>query len=266
MPYIDAILQGREHDADTLAMWARDIHWGYWEDPDAATDSFPEFASAAARMTEKVTEAAGVRDGMRVLDCGCGFGGTIASMHERFSSLDLVGVNVDERQLEVARNLVSPRPGNSVEFVQGNACDLPLEAGSFDRVLAVECIFHFPSRLRFFREASRVLRKGGYLTLTDYVPLAALAPVLLVAGAGIPFWGDFNPILPTMPLYRAIARLTGMSLVREDDVTRNTAPSCDMLVKYSATISAGTAWQSRLLTTPVKLGLLRYPILTFRKW
>jgi ubiquinone/menaquinone biosynthesis C-methylase UbiE len=78
-------------------------------------------------MTHRVTEAGRVRDGMRVLDCGCGFGGTIASPNERFSGLDLVGLNIDARQLEVAERKVEAAPGNSVSFLQGDACELPVE-------------------------------------------------------------------------------------------------------------------------------------------
>lgn len=266
MPYIDSILRGRSVGSDVLTMWPRDIHWGYWEDPEAATDSYSEFATAAARMTEKVIDAAGVRDGMAVLDSGCGLGGTIGRMNDRFSSCNLVGLNVDRRQLEVATDLVTPRAGNTVTFVHGNACEMPFEPDSFDRLLAVECIFHYPSRVRFFREAARVLRKGGYLTLTDYVPVALVAPAVVAFLRAIPFWGDVNPIVPTMPSYRMLARLARMTLVRAEDVTRNTVPSCDVLVNFSGTVSRRTAWQSRLLCMPVRLGLLRYPILTFRKW
>src|SRR5438034_5931485 len=44
---------------------------------------------------------------------------------------------------------------------EADACALPFPDASFDRVLAVECIFHFPSRLRFLKEAARVLKPGG---------------------------------------------------------------------------------------------------------
>jgi ubiquinone/menaquinone biosynthesis C-methylase UbiE len=49
-----------------------------------------------------------------------------------------------------AAAVVLPRPGNAVHFVHGDACRLPFASAVFDRVLAVECIFHFPSRRQFF--------------------------------------------------------------------------------------------------------------------
>ena len=44
--------------------------------------------------------AAGIADGQHILDVGCGFGGTVASLNENFSRVHLLGVNIDERQLE----------------------------------------------------------------------------------------------------------------------------------------------------------------------
>ena len=54
-------------------------------------------------------DVAEIRDGMRIIDVGCGFGGTIASLNERFSELELVGVNIDSRQLERATDMVQLR-------------------------------------------------------------------------------------------------------------------------------------------------------------
>ena len=39
------------------------------------------------------------------------------------------------------------------KWVEADGCaDLPFQNETFDRVLCIEAIFHFPSRLRFFRE------------------------------------------------------------------------------------------------------------------
>lgn len=68
-------------------------------------------------------------------------------MDERPSEVKLCALNIDARQLDVAKKKVHARPGNEVHFVVGDACRLPFHGQSFDVLTAVECSFHFPSRL-----------------------------------------------------------------------------------------------------------------------
>jgi ubiquinone/menaquinone biosynthesis C-methylase UbiE len=58
-----------------------------------------------------------------------------------------------------------------VSLQLGSATELPFEAGSFDKVIALESAFHFNTREDFFREAFRVLRSGGRIVLLDMIPL-----------------------------------------------------------------------------------------------
>ncbi len=107
-------------------------------------------------------------DGARILDVGCGFGGTIDHLDERLDGCELVGLNIDRRQLARARALVTPRRDNTVDFVAGDACRLPFADASFDFLSAVECAFHFPSRKQFFREAgtgAASRRRAGHVGL-----------------------------------------------------------------------------------------------------
>ncbi|MEO0868370.1 MAG: class I SAM-dependent methyltransferase, partial [Cyanobacteria bacterium J06642_11] len=170
MPYFDILLEQLRLGNPTVRQaFGRHVHWGYWADPTQADGSIKDFAIAAETLCQRVYTAANVKERDRLLDVGCGFGGTIASLNEQFQNLDLTGLNIDPRQLERARQEIQPLHQNQIHFVEGNACELPFEDNSMDVILAVECIFHFPSREIFFQEAQRVLRPGGCLGICDFV-------------------------------------------------------------------------------------------------
>ena len=155
LPYVDSALAHME-EGGPAALW-HNLHWGLYADPEAADDSPEGYVAAAAALTERVAAVAGVAPGRRVLDVGCGFGGTLDHIRSRHPGCRMAGVNIDERQLRWARRLAA----GPVPFVAADGCRLPVASATQDHVLAVECVFHFPSRKAFFQEAARVLEPGG---------------------------------------------------------------------------------------------------------
>jgi ubiquinone/menaquinone biosynthesis C-methylase UbiE len=131
-----------------------------------------------------------------VVDVGCGFGGTLDHLAPELPGRRLTGINIDHRQLRQARELLEhseaheagrTRRGGPVRLVAADGCALPLATRTADRVLALECVFHFTSRKRFFREVARVLRPMGRLALTDFVVAPGslpAEPVTPAAAAG----------------------------------------------------------------------------------
>jgi SAM-dependent methyltransferase len=271
LPYFDNLLEGLSagHPEITTA-FGRHVHWGYWSAQDRPDGSAADFAAAAERLCRRVCDAGGARDGQRILDVGCGFGGTVASLNERFSGVDLCGLNIDARQLERARQEVRSRPGNRVDFHEGDACRMPFADASFDVVLAVECAFHFPSRARFLREAARVLRPGGRLSLCDFVPSGPAVPLLRfqdrIFGAYIEKVSGAVDVGCTLSAYRALGRAASLEPRSEEDITLNTLPTYPVLRRLirSFGVQVPTAtFGATALSWVSRLKLLRYVILAF---
>jgi ubiquinone/menaquinone biosynthesis C-methylase UbiE len=273
LPYFDYLLSELDkHNPKIEKIFGRHAHWGYWREPSAAVCDDDDYATAAENLTLELCQLAAIADGESVLDVGCGFGGTIASLNERFSALQLAGVNIDGRQLARAQRQVRPRADNRIMFCQADACALPFASESLDRVLAVECIFHFPSRETFFQEAYRVLRPGGVLALSDFVPAPAFLPITRLGAVrrlqNHNFFGrcDFRF---TISKYRRLARQTGFATITERNVSRQIAPTYRYLRRNLKAAEGRLPLDGMLLVRLQELcgivGLSNYFLLSFKK-
>lgn len=262
LPYFDFLLDARDHGAGIAQIFERYVHWGFWENPKQADRSQEGFLAAMERLNNALLLVADLKDHQAVLDVGCGFGGTLEEIHTRFKKMTLFGINIDSRQLEIARQQVP-----NATFIESNACVLPFEACTFDRILAVESIFHFPSRLQFLKEAVRVLKPGGLIALSDFVPIKIHSSNSWIGKAiGRQMQKGYGPLGGDWidGDYNAMARIAHLRLLIDKDITAHTLPTYPILLDLFPA-SSFMAWPTRLLKWISYLGLVRYRILCFAK-
>lgn len=274
IPYFEGLFARlQKRDPQTCAAFGRHVHWGFWCDPAKAEGTAADYGRAAEEMCQRVCAAADIGDWQHILDVGCGFGGSIASLNERFANMHLTGINIDARQIERARATIQPANNNILEFVHGNAMELPFADASFDVVMAVECIFHFPDRERFFVEASRVLKPHGILVVSDFVPAEETLPLLRAYDPGTDpnlrlTFGKLN-VQCSSAAYHQLSQQAGMVMVKEDDISVHTMPTYSFLRRYLRSIDEPNAELCEKATGQLektcRKGWLRYSILTFRK-
>jgi SAM-dependent methyltransferase len=102
-----------------------------------------------------------------IVDFGCGVGGTLFRLAERFPGAYLSGITVSRRQVEVAQRLAQELGyAHRCSFSLGDfqTADLELQA---DAIVAVEAFAHSDSADAFLASAARHLRPGGRLLIAD---------------------------------------------------------------------------------------------------
>ena len=110
-----------------------------------------------ADWADHVVDAAGVRPGLAVLDVACGTGAVTRVAAERLGgSGRIVGLDLNEGMLSVARRLYP-----AIDWVLGDAMDLPFEDAAFDAVLCQAALMFVPNAGQAIAEMARVVRPGG---------------------------------------------------------------------------------------------------------
>jgi SAM-dependent methyltransferase len=110
----------------------------------------PTLASAADRLTE----LAGARRGIKLLDLATGTGVAARAAARRGASV--IGVDRSPGMLEAAREL---SPG--IDLRLADAYELPFDRGTFDAVTCGLSLSHFAEGRKALREVLRVLRPSG---------------------------------------------------------------------------------------------------------
>ena len=123
-------------------------------------------AKTDSGVSERQLRRTGLRQGMRAIDVGCGTGAVTRTMARIAAPEQVVGVDISAARLTQARELAAA-DALEVEFVEGDACRLPLPSASFDYASSNFLFEYLPDPERALAELSRVVRPGGTVVVAD---------------------------------------------------------------------------------------------------
>ena len=161
---------------------------------EVAADSYDRFMGRySSGLSVPLADFAGVRQGQRVLDVGCGPGALTNELVARVGSGSVSAVDPSEAFVAAARDR---HPG--VDVRRARAEELPFEAASFDAALAQLVVHFMADPVLGLGEMARVARPGG----------AVAACVWDHAGSGGPlslFWDAARSLDPGVEDESALA-------------------------------------------------------------
>jgi MPBQ/MSBQ methyltransferase len=251
---VDLVTYYTEAGMDYRA-WSRkfNMHFGFyrWGMNPLALERMLE------EMSRQVFRRLDLRDGMSVLDLGCGLGAptrTLIAEHD----VAATAVTKVEWQIEKARQLSAGLPARgSVEWKLGDYTALDLPGGAFQAAFSIEASCHAEGAEKepFVRECARLLAPGAKLVIADG---------FMKKSVGLPRW--YAALLAYMnrswaverfadlAAFRACLERHGFTVAAEEEISWRIAPSVLHVPRVTLEFLLGELLVHRKKLTGVRWG------------
>ncbi len=148
-----------------------------------ATGDFAIIGTTLQIVGESLCEAVDLASGSRVLDVACGNGNATLAAARRFCRT--IGLDYVPELLARGRERAAAER-LAIEFVEGDAENLPFPAGSFDAVLSTFGVMFAPNQARCAEEMLRVCEPGGRIGLASWTPEGFLGDFFRTVSQHVP--------------------------------------------------------------------------------
>jgi ubiquinone/menaquinone biosynthesis C-methylase UbiE len=126
-----------------------------------------EFHTRGKESTIEIADLAQLQPHQKVLDVGCGLGGSARYISNEYGC-SVVGIDLTDEYVDVANKLTEfVKLTDKVSFKQGSALELPFPSENFDIVWTEHTQMNIADKEKFYGEMSRVLKPKGRLVFHD---------------------------------------------------------------------------------------------------
>ncbi len=126
-----------------------------------------EFHTRGKESTIEIASLAQLQPHHKVLDVGCGLGGSARHIANEYGC-SVIGIDLTDEYIDVAKKLTEfVNLTDKVSFKQGSALELPFPSENFDIVWTEHTQMNIKDKRKFYGEMSRVLKPKGRLVFHD---------------------------------------------------------------------------------------------------
>lgn len=146
----------RAHQADGF------LSFGYW-DKDTR-----EYYDAAEKLVKFFLEEAKIENPENVLNVACGYSAESFRFYDYLKPKKMHCIDITQAHIDFSKKRAEEkRLQDKIIFEKKDACRTGYQDEFFSHILGIEGPAHFKTRMDFFRECYRLLKKKGKLMLTD---------------------------------------------------------------------------------------------------
>jgi cyclopropane-fatty-acyl-phospholipid synthase len=124
-------------------------------------------AEAEIAMLELTAQRAGLADGQRILDLGCGWGSLSLWMAARFPKASITGISNSRGQREFIMKCAAERGLSNLSIITADIVDFEFDhatlGSGFDRIASIEMFEHMKNYAALFKKVSAWLKDDGRL-------------------------------------------------------------------------------------------------------
>ncbi len=142
---------------------ALNMHFGYCN----SIQDFFSNARALKSLNRKVLNMLILgKPSQKLIDLGCGMGGTMIQATNEFPNLEIKGVSISQTQTQIGNQKLAKQSSPN-QIIQGDYEALPFPDDKFDGAYAIESFCHSGCSSKALSEAYRVLKPGAKLVISD---------------------------------------------------------------------------------------------------
>lgn|GEM_PF-14893 len=109
----------------------------------------------------------GLKDGLSIVEFGCGPGHVLEKLLGHFPDISVTGVEIDSYLVKIAQNYLYEKGLDRFNIINGNITNCNIESNTFDFAIVRLVLEHLPDPIKAIKEVYRVLKPGGKAVFID---------------------------------------------------------------------------------------------------